>query len=109
MATRITKLNQKGDSDAPVWGIQGKVQGEYVSLLKEQYASLSDTTKAQLFVNLEQVSYADQNGLKLLLEMEAEGVVLKGVSLFLKELLARAEKRRRPTQNPPSSSVKRQG
>ncbi len=90
MATRITKLSQTGNSDGPVWGIQGKVQGEYVALLKDQYASLSDTTKAQLSVNLEQVSYVDPKGLKLLLEMEADGVSLKGVSLFLKELLIRA-------------------
>ena len=72
-----------------LWIIEGKISGEYALLLEETYHDLSPKERRSLYLNLENVSYVDQKGAKVLLTMEEEGVLLEALIPFPQELISR--------------------
>jgi len=69
--------------------LEGRLEGAWVEVLRktwEESATLPEGRKVT--VDLGAVSFADQEGRALLLEMQKEGAVLARVSGFMRHILA---------------------
>ncbi len=89
---RITKLEEHEFRRISRWTIEGRVAGEYASLLEQEYGSFSGEDRSRLCVNLEHVTFLDGKGIAVLVKMKRDGVLLEGVNPFISELIRRGKK-----------------
>jgi len=71
--------------------IEGRIAGEYASLLEQEYGFCSKAGRSRLCVNLEHVTFLDRKGIDVLVRMKREGVLLEGVNPFINELIRRGK------------------
>jgi hypothetical protein len=73
--------------------LEGSIRGPWVAELENAWRQLADIHPVHpIRVDLTGVSFADQNGRKVLLEMKTAGAVISGASTFLSHLLAEKPK-----------------
>lgn len=75
-------------SDGVVLKLEGRVKGPWVEELRKTWLTSSTLAVGETVrIDLEAVSFVDERGRDLLLEMRREGVTLDGNSGFLRHLL----------------------
>ena len=84
---RLSKKNDRSCSEGPVWVVEGRIVNEYALLLKEEYEGLLPELRSRLRIDLEQVSFVDEQGADLLWRMEKDQVELKGAKAFVKQVI----------------------
>jgi ABC-type transporter Mla MlaB component len=84
----VLRITIQNTSTVILLKLEGSVKGPWVEELQKAWltsAIMSDGQPAS--VDLAGVSFVDSRGRELLLRMQKEGVVLKGASGFLREML----------------------
>jgi len=66
--------------------VEGRIAGPWVEELRTTCNVHTDPDQVQLYLDLEDVSFADSSGMALLKELRDQGVALSRVSPFLTEL-----------------------
>jgi anti-anti-sigma factor len=67
--------------------VEGRIAGPWVEELRTTCNVHTDPDQVQLYLDLEDVSFADSAGIALLKELRDQGVALLRISPFLTELL----------------------
>lgn len=68
--------------------LEGSLQGPWVDELQKAWsASALELPEKPVLVNLAGVSFMDERGRSLLLQMKQAGAILQGASLFLRHVL----------------------
>lgn len=77
----------KTEEDKTTFYLEGKLVGSWVNeLLQECYKALAQNS--EIILDLEKVSYADEEGICALATLRKENIKLTNCSLFLSVLLA---------------------
>jgi len=84
---RILKFRECLHPDGAFWVVEGRLAGDSSGELEREYSSLPHHTRARLCINLERVTFVDQDGIKLLARMEQESVYLEGANPGIRRLL----------------------
>ena len=66
--------------------VEGRIAGPWVEKLRTTCNVHTDPDQIQLYLDLEDISFADSAGIALLKELRDQGVALSRVSPFLTEL-----------------------
>ena len=66
--------------------VEGRIAGPWVEELRTTCNVHTDPDQIQLYLDLEDISFADSAGIALLKELRDQGVALSRVSPFLTEL-----------------------
>lgn len=75
-------------NDAEALKLEGSIKGPWVGELQKAWsASAEKSPGTPVRVDLSGVSFVDERGRQLLLQMQQAGAVLQGASLFLRHVL----------------------
>jgi anti-anti-sigma regulatory factor len=81
---RITRLDK---NDGIQLKVEGTLRGPWVNELKKVWLTLEDESNAPFLIDLGSVSFVDEEGCALLLQIQEAGVTLEDPSPFLKHIL----------------------
>jgi ABC-type transporter Mla MlaB component len=85
----VLRITWKGDSASETLKLEGRIAGPWVEVLRNAWSeSVAPLKGHKVTVDLDGVSFADREGRALLLELQANGAVLNGVSEFVRHILA---------------------
>ena len=84
----VLRITIQNTSSAVLLKLEGSVKGPWVEELQKAWLTSAIMSDGEpVSVDLGAVSFVDTKGRDLLLRMQKEGVVLKGASGFLKQML----------------------
>lgn len=86
---RLTAHRLNAESSRTVWRVEGALAGEQALLLKQEFSRVPDRQRVYIMVNLENVTYVDEAGGRILAELERQGASLHGANPFVEEVLKR--------------------
>lgn len=85
----MLRITREGDSDSPTLRLEGRIVGPWVEVLRKAWnESVVPLERRTVAIDLGEVSFADRDGRALLLELQANGAVLNGISEFMRRILA---------------------
>jgi ABC-type transporter Mla MlaB component len=85
----VLRITREGDSDSPTLRLEGRIVGPWVEVLRKAWnESVVPLERRTVAIDLGEVSFADRDGRALLLELQANGAVLNGISEFMRRILA---------------------
>jgi hypothetical protein len=95
----MLRITIQRTSDMVLLKLEGSVKGPWVDELRKSWlASVKMADGQPMSIDLGAVSFVDERGRDLLLRMKREGIVLKGPSGFLRQVLEGANTNSEPLQ-----------
>jgi anti-anti-sigma regulatory factor len=95
----VLRITIQRTSDGVLLKLEGSVKGPWVDELRKSWLASAETADGRpISIDLGAVSFVDARGRDLLLRMQREGLVLKGPSGFLRQLLEDANTNSEPLQ-----------
>lgn len=87
---RVLRITYINESKSPTLKLEGKLAGPWVGEVEKTWRSIQQPLEGQaLAVDLNEVSFIDRSGEKLLKQMHASGVVLFAEGLYIRGRLRR--------------------
>jgi hypothetical protein len=83
----MLKVTIKQADSAETWELEGKLSGDWVKELERCWKERSSPAGVSLQIHLKSVSYIDAAGKRLLTEMHARGVEIKGGGCMTKAVV----------------------
>jgi len=90
----IKKAGDGAGSRNPLWVVEGRIVGEYASLLWEEYLGLPAHSRSKLVLDLRKVTFVDDEGAQVLSSMQLDQVHLVGVGAFVHGILRQSKPER---------------
>ena len=85
---RVLRITNRPMTDSLTVKLEGTLRGPWVDELQQAWSAATDKSPGKpMTVDLAGVSFIDSRGRELLLQMQREGAVLDGASLFLRHVL----------------------
>lgn len=85
----MLRITRDGDSASQTLRLEGRLVGAWVEVLRKTWnESIAPVDGHKVSVDLGEVSFADQEGRTLLLELRRNGAALTNVSEFMRHILA---------------------
>lgn len=83
----MLRVTVKQADSGETWELEGKLSGEWVKELERCWNERPLRARSPLQLHLKTVSYIDEAGKQLLLEMHGRGVQIKGCGCLTKAVL----------------------
>ncbi len=84
----VLRITVQNTADGLLLKLEGRVKGPWVEELRRSWLTSANMAAGEpVSVDLSAVNFVDARGLDLLLQMQREGLALKGASGFLRQML----------------------